>query len=102
MRRDAVWKRAGVGACAGLLAGAVMTTVMLLLAQIGVFYGIVSPRRRLFSSIVFVFLPLAAVAAALCPVLGTHYGGLPLRTAREDRPSRDALDLGTLESRLAA
>ncbi len=135
-RRDSVWKRAAVGACAGFLAGTVMTTVMLLLAQIfglatpltlmgdrlsvffnvdqflalmgrvggynrmkqlgvgsviagqlivgvlgGVFYGIVSPRRRLFSSIVFVFLPLAAVAAALWPVLGTHYGGLPLRTA---------------------
>lgn len=36
----------------------------------------------LLSSLVFVALPLATSAAILWPVLGTHYGGLPIQAAR--------------------
>jgi len=52
----------------------------------GIFYALVAPRldrhvRRFFGFGVFILLPLLAVAATLWPVLGTHYGGLPIRNA---------------------
>lgn len=36
---------------------------------------------RIFAGAVFIILPTVAVSAALWPVLGTHYGGLPIPTA---------------------
>ncbi len=52
----------------------------------GTFYGFIAPGlsqrgRQTFALSVFILLPLLAVAAALWPVLGTHYGGLPIRNA---------------------
>ncbi|HEV3409817.1 MAG TPA: molybdopterin-dependent oxidoreductase [Chthoniobacterales bacterium] len=48
----------------------------------GVAYAFVPrARRRLFSVAVFVVLPLVVAAAVLWPVLGTHYGGLPITRA---------------------
>lgn len=52
----------------------------------GIIYALWAPRlsqskRRIFSFSFFVLLPLLAVAAVLWPVLGTHYGGLPIRNA---------------------
>ncbi|MGI8436403.1 MAG: molybdopterin-dependent oxidoreductase [Chthoniobacterales bacterium] len=38
--------------------------------------------RRKFALVVFIILPLVAVSAALWPVLGTHYHGLPIGSAR--------------------
>ena len=38
-------------------------------------------RARLFARLVFIALPFAAVSAALWPVLGTHFGGLPIPSA---------------------
>ncbi len=135
-------KAAATGALAGLLAGIVMTTVMLLGARMfglatplvllgdrlsvfiqadtflalmgkvggynhmkqlgvggvmvgqllvgalgGIVYGLVSRKRagqsgRSFSLGVFVALPLMAAAALLWPVLGTHYAGWPIPSAR--------------------
>ena len=34
-----------------------------------------------FAAVIFLILPLVAVSAALWPVLGTHYGGLPILSA---------------------
>lgn len=66
--------------------GSVIAGQLLLGAIGGVVYGLWSPRmsrgaRRMFSLGVFILLPLLAVAAALWPVLGTHYGGYPIRNA---------------------
>jgi hypothetical protein len=52
----------------------------------GIAYALMADRftsmpRRLFSSGIFIVLPLAAVALALWPVLGTHNFGLPIRNA---------------------
>ena len=52
----------------------------------GVLYALVSQRLsaggwRMLSVGLFIVLPLVAVAAALGPVLGTHFGGLPIRNA---------------------
>jgi DMSO/TMAO reductase YedYZ molybdopterin-dependent catalytic subunit len=51
----------------------------------GIMYGLVMRRRdrRTFfvTGIVFILLPLAAVGILLWPVLGTHYGGLPINRA---------------------
>lgn len=51
----------------------------------GLVYGMVVRRRRepgyLFTGAVFILLPLAASAALLWPVLGTHYYGLPINLA---------------------
>lgn len=48
----------------------------------GAVYALVPrERRRVFSFVVFILLPLIAVAATLWPVLGTHYGGLPIPSA---------------------
>lgn len=137
-RRLPLAKRIAAGALAGMFAGIVMTTVMLLLAQMfgvatpltiigdrlsvfipaddflrlmgrvggynrmkqlgvgsviagqiivgglgGIFWGVICERpsaggRRLFSLLVFILLPLIAVSAVLWPVLGTHFGGLPI------------------------
>ena len=42
------------------------------------------PRRQaaIFARVVFILLPLVAVAGFLWPVLGTHYGGLSIPSAR--------------------
>lgn len=61
----------------------VMLGQILVGAAGGAFYGLIAHRfsaasRRLFSAGVFILLPLIAVSAALWPVLGTHYGGLPI------------------------
>ena len=129
------WKLAGAGLLSGVLAGLVMTVVMLLLASLlgvatplaiigdrisvfiqadqflalmgkiggynrmkqlgvgsviggqlllgglgGIVYAL-ALRRRFLSVVVFILLPLLAVAAFLWPVLGTHYGGLPIPNA---------------------
>ena len=37
---------------------------------------------RIFSTLVFIILPTIAVSVALWPILGTHYRGLPIPTAR--------------------
>lgn len=52
----------------------------------GITYALVTRRmsaggRRFFGWVVFIFLPLATVAILLWPVLGTHYGGLPILNA---------------------
>src|SRR5436190_20100007 len=52
----------------------------------GLFYGLVIRRRdhrRIWPTLlVFALLPLLASAILLWPVLGTHYGGLPVDAAR--------------------
>ena len=135
------WKLAGTGLLAGVLAGVVMTAVMLVLAsafglatplvligdrlsvffdvdsflnlmrrvggynrmkQLGVMsvvigqilvggigglvYAHVAHRwakkeARIFAVGAFILLPFVAVSAALWPLLGTHYGGLPIPAA---------------------
>lgn len=51
----------------------------------GVIYGLAMRGRErnrfLFSSLIFVALPLAILSAFLWPVLGTHYRGLPINPA---------------------
>ncbi len=62
----------------------VMGGQILLGALGGVVYGLLAAggkRRPALSIGAFVILPLAAVTAALWPVLGTHYGGLPIPSA---------------------
>ncbi len=52
----------------------------------GAVYGLVRRKRErvsyLSTFLFFVLLPLAFCAALLWPVLGTHYGGLPIAVAR--------------------
>jgi DMSO/TMAO reductase YedYZ molybdopterin-dependent catalytic subunit len=51
----------------------------------GMIYGLAVRRRRkgrlVVTAIIFVLLPLAALAIFLWPVLGTHYQGLPINRA---------------------
>jgi len=66
--------------------GSVILGQLIFGAAGGAFYGLISPRlsragRRMLSIGVFIVLPLLAVAAFLWPVLGTHYGGYPIRNA---------------------
>ncbi|HMJ04644.1 MAG TPA: molybdopterin-dependent oxidoreductase [Chthoniobacterales bacterium] len=66
--------------------GSVMAAQILLGALGGIVYGLVvreaaNKRRPLFAVGVFILLPLLAVTAVLWPVLGTHYGGLPIQLA---------------------
>src|SRR5207253_1871296 len=60
--------------------GSVIFGQILVGALGGIVYGLTARRRRrgfIFSGIVFILLPLIAVAIFLWPVLGTHYFGLP-------------------------
>lgn len=63
--------------------GSVMAGQIVLGALGGAIYGILAHARsrRGWSVGLFVLLPLAAVSALLWPVLGTHYGGLPMGIA---------------------
>ena len=66
--------------------GSVIGGQLLLGTLGGVLYGWIMARdaqrrRPMFSLGVSVFLPLFATTAFLWPVLGTHYGGLPVRNA---------------------
>ncbi|MDQ6764962.1 MAG: molybdopterin-dependent oxidoreductase, partial [Verrucomicrobiota bacterium] len=71
-------KRLGVGSfIAGQLVAGILGGVFYALAL----HRLDQSRRRLWSIGVFVLLPLCVFAAALWPVLGTHYGGLPVRNA---------------------
>ncbi|MEP6811117.1 MAG: molybdopterin-dependent oxidoreductase, partial [Chthoniobacterales bacterium] len=64
--------------------GSVMAGQIVVGALGGICYALLvrGGRRRLFSLIVFILLPLVAVTLVLWPVLGTHYGGLPISSAR--------------------
>src|SRR5207244_6755525 len=53
----------------------------------GIVYGMVGPKRQQrigyrWSFLIFVALPLVVSAILLWPVLGTHYGGMPIDAAR--------------------
>ncbi len=52
----------------------------------GMFYGLAARKRERIpygcTLLVFVVLPLVVSACLLWPVLGTHYGGLPIEAAR--------------------
>src|SRR5438105_14400399 len=64
--------------------GSVIFGQILVGALGGIVYGLAARRRRrgfVFSGIVFILLPLVAVAIFLRPVLGTHYFGLPIGRA---------------------
>jgi DMSO/TMAO reductase YedYZ molybdopterin-dependent catalytic subunit len=65
--------------------GSVIFGQILVGALGGIVYGLIARRRRpvgfIFSGIIFILLPLAAVAILLWPVLGTHYFGLPIGRA---------------------
>ena len=67
--------------------GGVMAGQLLVGAVGGIVYGLVSRDRTRkpglsFSLGVFVVLPLVAASALLWPVLGTHYAGWPIPSAR--------------------
>src|SRR5437763_10493187 len=64
--------------------GSVIFGQILIGALGGIIYGLAARRRRpgfVFSVVVFILLPLVAVAIFLWPVLGTHYFGLPIGRA---------------------
>ncbi|MFL6594467.1 MAG: molybdopterin-dependent oxidoreductase [Chthoniobacterales bacterium] len=66
--------------------GSVMLGQIVLGAIGGAVYGLNALKlsrsgRRMLSIGVFIVLPLIAVAIALWPVLGTHYGGYPIKNA---------------------
>src|SRR5437868_9478926 len=59
---------------------------ILLGAMGGMVYGLILRKRQRieyrWSSLIFVALPFVASAVLLWPVLGTHYGGMPIDAAR--------------------